>query len=76
MAQPVYWIGTWNPPFIRMVRRNSKLQEVLDVNRTADEIEQAYTHTQKHMNNVGSEMISCSPCFAFYYFYVFISSYK
>ena len=33
---------------------------LLEFDRSADEIAQAYTCTQKHMNNVWSEMISCS----------------
>jgi hypothetical protein len=43
---------------------------MLDINRTRDNIAQAYTHkcTQRHMNNAWSEMVSCSPCFAFYCF--------
>ena len=40
------------------------VQLLLDVNRTRDKIAQAYTHTQRHMNNAWSEMVSCSSCFA------------
>ena len=42
--------------------------QIMDINKTKDKIAQAYRHTQMHMNNVWSEMISCSPCFAFYCF--------
>ena len=42
--------------------------DLLDINRTRDKIAQAYRHTQRHMNNAWSEMISCSSCFAFYCF--------
>ena len=33
-----------------------------------DKIAQAQTPIQMHMNNSWSEMISCSPCFAFHCF--------
>ena len=42
------------------------LLRILDINRTRDKIAQAYTHTQRHMNNAWSEMVSCSLCFVFY----------
>ena len=41
---------------------------LLEVDMASDENAQATTYTQRHMNNPWSEMISCSPCFAFYYF--------
>ena len=40
----------------------------LEANKTRDEIAQARTQTPRHMNNAWSEMVSCSPCFAFYCF--------
>ena len=50
---------------------------LLEVNRARDEIAQAYTHTQMHMNNVWSEMVSCSPFFClFIVFLHFFGSYK
>ena len=41
---------------------------LLERKRTRDEVAQARTHTQRCMNNDWSEMVSCSPCFAFYCF--------
>ena len=41
---------------------------LLEVDMASEENAQARTYTQRHMNNPWSEMISCSPCFAFYYF--------
>ena len=40
---------------------------ILEVNRTRDEIAQARTHTQRHMNNAWSEMVILTPCLALYY---------
>ena len=39
---------------------------LLEVNGTRDEIAQACTHTQRHMNDVWSQIISCSLCFPVY----------
>ena len=39
---------------------------LLELNRTKDEIAQARTHTQRHMNNAWSEMASYTPCLALY----------
>ena len=39
---------------------------LLEINRTRDENAQARTHTQRHMNNACSEIVSCSLCFAFH----------
>ena len=47
----------------------------LKINKTRDEIAQAYTHTQRRVNNAWSEIVSCSPCFAFIAFLLFIGSY-
>ena len=41
---------------------------LLDINRTIDKIAQAYKNTQRHINNAWSEMVSYSPCIAFYCF--------
>ena len=41
-------------------------QYLLHINRTTYKIAQACIHTQKHMNNAWSEMISHSHCFAFW----------
>jgi hypothetical protein len=54
-------------PTIRKVK-SSLGTNLLEVNMTRDEIAQAYTYTQRHMNDAWSEMVSCSPCFAFYSF--------
>ena len=45
---------------------------ILEVDKIRDEIAQACAHTQGHMKNAWSEMVSWSPCFAFYCF-LFIS---
>ena len=39
---------------------------ILEVNKTRDEITQARTHTQRHMNNAWSEMVILTPCLALY----------
>ena len=41
---------------------------LLEVNRITDGFAQAYTHTQRYLNNAWSEMVSCSLCFGFYHF--------
>ena len=47
---------------------------LLKVNMTRDESTQAYTHTQRHMNNAWSEMMSCSLCFVFLVFLWFVKT--
>ena len=49
---------------------------LMKANKTGDEIAQAYTPTQRHVNNGWSEMISCSPCFGFHCFSYFLGAYK
>ena len=41
---------------------------LLNINRIRDKIAQAYTHARRHISNTWSEMVSCSPYFAFYWF--------
>ena len=54
--------------------------KILGINRTRDKIARAYTHTQRHMNNAWSKMVSCSPHLFFFFFLkkkiVFLGSYK
>ena len=48
-------------------KENKKLlKHLLELNRTRDEIARANTHTQRHMNNAWSEMVSSTPCLALY----------
>ena len=42
------------------------MSSLLEANRTRDEIAQAYTPIQRHINIIWSEMISYSHCFFFY----------
>ena len=46
-----------------------KWTKLLYINMPKNKIEQAYTHTQWHMNNVWNEMVSCFFCFDFICFY-------
>ena len=52
--------------------------ELLEANRTRNVIAQAYTHTQRLMNNVWSGMVSCSSllCLSLLNFRLFFGSYK
>ena len=40
---------------------------ILEVNKNEDQIAQVYTYTQRHMNNVWSEVVSSTPYLVFYY---------
>ena len=44
----------------------SMAHNLLEVNKTRGDIAQARTHTQMHMNNAWSEMVSSTPCLALY----------
>ena len=43
------------------------LSILLKHNKARDQIAQANTHTQSHLNNASSEMIISTPCLGLYY---------
>ena len=68
------WCSTWQWSNLLVYTPN-----VFEINRINDEIAQACTYTQRHMNNAWSMMLSCSPCFAFswpFLYYFFLGSHK
>ena len=54
------------PLFNMELEKTNTLINLLELNRTIDEIAQARIRTQWYMNNAWSEMVSSTPCVAYY----------